>query len=344
MTTTFKTNNLIILNFQKLIDLITIDNILHPNIANQFRIAKLKNIIKIITKYPKLITNYEQLKGIEGIGKHSLKRIDEILKTGKLSELNSLEAKKLRQFATKTKQKTKLIDELIKIIGIGRNMAYQLMSKYNFNSIKELKQMEKNNQIVLNDKIKLGLKYLGKFKGDIPRHEIDLIYDHLQHLTHSYDPNMFVTICGSYRRELSTSSDVDVLLSDMNLITKNDMETNRNKLKKYVEYLRKEGFIVDDITDKNYVSKYMGFCVFLKSNIRRIDIRLIPMESYFPALLYFTGSYELNKKMRSQAKKLGYKLNEYGLFRLDNDEFIVQLSEQEIFEKLNMPYLIPKMR
>ena len=88
----------------------------------------------------------------------------------------------------------------------------------------------------------------------------------------------------------------------------------------------------------------MGFGqLSIKHKIRRIDIRFIPMISYFSALLYFTGSYELNQEMRFTAKKLNYKLNEYGLFD-EHDNQIIVLSEQDIFHKLNIPYLNPENR
>ena len=38
----------------------------------------------------------------------------------------------------------------------------------------------------------------------------------------------------------------------------------------------------------------MGFAKW-ENVIRRIDIRLIPYESIYTALVYFTGSYELNR-------------------------------------------------
>ena len=133
-----------------------------------------------------------------------------------------------------------------------------------------------------------------------------------------YNKSMFITICGSYRRELPTSSDIDILLCDLDIITMDDIiNSNINYLSNYVNYLRDNRYIVDDITDKNIKTKYMGFCRLNdKSKIRRIDIRFIPMESYFTALLYFTGSFENNKIMRKQAKKLGYKLNEKHDFQL----------------------------
>ena len=90
----------------------------------------------------------------------------------------------------------------------------------------------------------------------------------------------------------------------------------------------------------------MGFLKYKDNPIRRIDIRYIPYESYFSALLYFTGSAELNKKMRIVAKNLGYKLSEYGLFPINqkNNDMIKINSEQDIFKILKIEYLIPRLR
>ena len=74
--------------------------------------------------------------------------------------------------------------------------------------------------------------------------------------------------------------------------------------------------IVDDLTDTDNGTKYMGFSKLPRKKVRRIDIRFVPFDYYPAALLYFTGSYELNTQMRQVAKSMGYKLNEYG-FRVD---------------------------
>jgi DNA polymerase/3'-5' exonuclease PolX len=156
---------------------------------------------------------------------------------------------------------------------------------------------------------------------------------------------MFITICGSYRRGLPISSDIDILLCDINIMTAEDLIVEPDILQSYVKYLHEKKYLLDDITDKNIKTKYMGFGQLTsKSPIRRVDIRLIPMISYFPALLYFTGSYEFNQEMRSQAKKLGFKLNEYGLYDNRTDEMIVVLSELEMFSKLGMNYISPDQR
>jgi DNA polymerase/3'-5' exonuclease PolX len=281
-----------------------------------YKINAITNLIKIIKMYPKEIKNGEELKDIKGVGKGSIEKINEILKTGTLSYLNN-----------------NIVSELTEVIGIGPSIANQLIQKYKIKSLDNLIKKVIKGEIEVNDKIKLGLKYVGKFKGNIPRQHIDDIQDYLK----QFNPN--IIICGSYRRGLDFSSDIDILLYNSQLLTMNDVKKS-NMLNDYVKLLTKNKFIVDNITNNN-VTKYMGFAKW-ENVIRRIDIRLIPYESIYTALVYFTGSYELNRIMRKKAKELGYKLNEYGLYK--NNESIHITSEKELFKKLGIKYLKPTER
>lgn len=92
----------------------------------------------------------------------------------------------------------------------------------------------------------------------------------------------------------------------------------------------------------------MGICLHPSIRIgRRIDIRFVTYDSYYPAILYFTGSMMLNKLMRTHALKHKYTLNEYGLYRVvsgEKEEKIVVHSEKEIFDILGLLYLSPSER
>ena len=82
---------------------------------------------------------------------------------------------------------------------------------------------------------------------------------------------------------------------------------------------------------------------------RRLDLRLVPYESYHAATLYFTGSDEHNKLMRSRAIEKGMRLSEYGLFRVDADgkESATPEAvscEEDIFKLLDMAYREPSDR
>lgn len=285
-----------------------------------YKINAIANLIKIIKNYPKEIKNGEELKDIKGVGKGSIEKINEILKTGTLSYI----------YLDYTNN---VVNELTEVVGIGTVIAQKLIQKYKIKSLNELIQKVNSGEIEVNDKIMLGLKYVGKFKGKIPRQHIDDIQNYLTKF------NSNIVICGSYRRGLEFSSDIDVLLYSQDLLTMNDVKKS-NMLNNYVKQLSKYKLIVDNITNNN-VTKYMGFIKW-ENIIRRIDIRLIPYESIYTALVYFTGSYELNKIMRRKAKDLGYKLNEYGLYK--NNKFIYIPSEKELFKKLDMKYLKPTER
>ena len=107
-------------------------------------------------------------------------------------------------------------------------------------------------------------------------------------------------------------------------------------------------------------TKFNGI-IEVNGKARRIDIRFVPYENYYPALLYFTGSGNFNIEMRIKAKQLGYKLNEYHLYKLkthksllpgkvaakkdiEDEVPVIVKSEKEIFDILSMDYLEPKDR
>jgi DNA polymerase (family 10) len=76
----------------------------------------------------------------------------------------------------------------------------------------------------------------------------------------------------------------------------------------------------------------------------QVDLRALPHESYGAAMQYFTGSKEHNILVRSRALKLGLTLNEYGLFRLENEERVGGETEEEIYAALGLAWIPPELR
>jgi DNA polymerase/3'-5' exonuclease PolX len=331
-------NTIIIDNFNNLIKQIKfeLDNSKNnkERVIHSFRLQNIKNILKILTNFSDKITSIEQLKNIKGIGKNSLKRIDEILKTGKLSEIKE---------TIINNDYLKYVEELEDVFGIGRKKAIELFSKYNIKSIDELKEKYKAKKIDLPENIAKGLEYYGKYKENIPRKEIDEINNYIQKIIKEIDPQLFGVICGSYRRLQMKSNDIDMLLVHPKIITKSQI-IKKNYLEILVNKLYENGFIIDSFTGMNVSSKYMGLCrLNNKKPMRRIDIRFIPYESYYYALLYFTGPKDFNRKTRQLAINMNYILNEYGLYNEKGKIFKVS-SEKEIFEILGLEFLSPELR
>ena len=338
-------NEIIINEFEKLLLFIQkqIDN--SNDMKDKFRYKNLKNALNIIKKYKEIITieNLNNLK-MPGIGKGTIERIAEILKNGYLIEL--------KNFNTESNEsnENKIVNELEQIVGIGRSKALEFYKK-GITSINDLKKKIEQNLIKVNDKILLGLKYHNKFFGNIPRQEITDIKKILKNIINKMNKKLddehkyILKICGSYRREKLTSGDIDILLTKKN----NDLLENHlvkfiKELKKNIKLNNNNPLIVDDMTDKNYETKYMGFCKYLDNPFRRIDVRFVPWKSYYTALLYFTGSADYNKYMRKIAHQLNYKLSEYNLIKLSNNEEIIVNSEKEIFKLLNLDYKPPNLR
>jgi len=325
-------NEKIIEKLSELINLMRIElSLIHNNdikTTNIYRITALEKNRDIIKKLGKEIVTVDDVANIKGFGKGTIGRIEEILYTGNLQEVIYLKRKIKKLYKLHI-----LVEEISKVIGIGSITALRLVEEHKLKSLQELKEKVKNGTIEVNDKIKLGLKYEGKYSTDIKRKNVTKIFEKIKDII-----NMNCMICGSYRRGLPTSHDIDLLIWDKKYPTDEDIKKS-DKLHRVVEKLTKNGYITDDITNLNYKNKYMGFIKYHKK-IYRIDIRFISMESLYTAIVYFTGSYEFNIKMRNRAKKLAYKLNEYGLYNVMGKRVPIE-SEEQLFEKLRMTYVEP---
>ncbi len=330
-------NKNIIDQFELLLKQITMDidnSSGKKQMVNMYRFKSVKSALDVIKTIKNKIVSSDDLKNMEKIGKGTLARIDEILKTGKLSEV------KITAFAMNT---SVLLDQLEKVFGIGRKKAYELFMNYDIKSIDDLKKKYNSGEIELPNNIAIGLKYYDKIQEKIPREEIDEAYKIMSSVIASIDVNLFSAICGSYRRLSLTSGDIDMIIVHPHIITKDDASKS-NYLYKIIKKLKEKKLIVASLTSDNVPTKYMGLFQLNKTKpLRRIDIRFIPYESYYYALLYFTGAKDFNRKMRRIASDLGYLLNEYGLYDEKGNMLHVN-SEKEIFDLLGMEYLSPDKR
>jgi DNA polymerase (family 10) len=86
-----------------------------------------------------------------------------------------------------------------------------------------------------------------------------------------------------------------------------------------------------------------------KSSVRlqggyQADLRLVPSENRGAAMQYFTGSRAHNIIIRDRAVQRGLKLNEYGLFRVDDDRRVAGETEEGIYDALGMAWIEPELR
>lgn len=135
-----------------------------------------------------------------------------------------------------------------------------------------------------------------------------------------------ITPAGSLRRARETVGDLDLLVTGPGALA---------ALDRFIQHPN-----VHDVLGRgeNKASARMGL------EGLQVDVRALPGESYGAALQYFTGSKEHNVAIRIRALKLGLTLNEYGLFRLDNEQRVAGESEEEIYQALGLDWIPPEMR
>lgn len=295
---------------------------------SMFKVRAYQKVIKQLKTLDK-VESWEDLEDISGIGKKIKEKIEEIFKTGKLKS-----AEKAR-----TNHNLEIYDTLMKIHGVGSTKAKQLVEEYSVTSIKDLKTKLEENEDLLNNKQKIGLKYYDDINLKIPRKEMEQHESFLLNTLSLLDKDIEITIVGSYRRKVKESGDIDMLIT---LRRQTSSEERRKLLYNIIEKLKAENYIKSSLAlgDK----KYMGIVKLKrKRHARRMDILITSQEEYPFSILYFTGSQELNIIMRKDAIEKGYRLNEYSL--LDKkDKPIILKNEEEIFNKLGYKYIPPEMR
>ena len=291
-----------------------------------FKAKAYSTVIKNITILGKPIYTMDDLKGIKGIGEKIGQKIQELFETGHVRAAED----------AVNSEDTKTITSLMQVHGIGPAKAKSLVEDYNIKSIEELE----GKQELLNDKQKIGLKYVRDFQERIPRKEMDVHCALLGKCINTIDDNFEFEITGSYRRMSSSSGDIDILITH-----KNEPENVEQLFKNVVETLKKEGYITDVFAEGG--KKCLAVCKLKRyQRYRRIDLLYTSKKEYPFAVLYFTGDASFNVNMRAYCMTKGLSLSEHGIKDDKTGKFIDidAKTEKDIFEYVGLEYVEPKDR
>ncbi|WP_224984316.1 DNA polymerase/3'-5' exonuclease PolX [Geomonas agri] len=76
----------------------------------------------------------------------------------------------------------------------------------------------------------------------------------------------------------------------------------------------------------------------------QVDLRVVEPASYGAALAYLTGSQAHNVQLREMAQKRGLKINEYGIFREEDNVRLGGGNEEDVYRLLDLPFVPPVLR
>lgn len=237
-------------------------------------------------------------------------------------KLNKLLKKKISANSSITKKI--LINELEKITGIGHAKALELIDI----GIKNIDQL---HQIKYQKVLNLDTKTILKLNPS--RHIPHAILQKLQpSLTGFKDAETIMV--GSFRRNAQYSNDIDIMV----------VSRDKKILDKYIDYL-KEVILSIWVYSKGNDKISLVLCFSKNPYIcYKADIFRTEPEYKHSMLLYSTGSKSFNIRQRSQAKKMGYLLNQKGIWKNGQKINMMADTEQDLFRILGMPYIEPKDR
>lgn len=264
------------------------------------------------------------LKEIPGVGESIAEKIEEFIKTGKVQYFEGL------------KKKTPVdLSELSRVEGLGPKSIKKLYQTLGVSNLSELEKAAKDGKIAKltgfgkksEDKI---LKGIGFAKKSGERFILGFMMPRIREIEAALAKVAGVkkaTLAGSARRRQETIGDVDILVVS-------------EKPKAVMDYFVSMPGVISVIARGDTKAS-----IKIKPGLN-IDMRVVPGESYGAALNYFTGSKDHNVALRKIAVGKGWKLNEYGLYRVSRgkEDVIAGKSEEELYRAFGMDYIEPELR
>ncbi len=290
---------------------------------NPFKIRAYQNAADTVANHPHAVVSLDAtgLREIPGIGKDLAAKIREIVDTGGSAYHQEL----LAEFPPS-------VLDLLHLQGVGPKTVATLYRELHVRTLDDLERAAAGGQVraikgMGAKKEALILKALEERKRNAGRHllaETDKTALALVEYLKSQAPGVEMEPVGSLRRGVETCGDIDILASG----------GDKSLMDAFVAYPGIERVLARGET-KSSILLAGGF---------QADLRLVATESRGAALQYFTGSKAHNIALRDRAIGRGFKLNEYGLFKIEGDERVAGQTEQDVYEALGLAWVPPELR
>ena len=223
------------------------------------------------------------------------------------------------------------IRDMLRVPGLGPKKVKELIDQLGLRSLGELEYAGHENRLVTlpgfgkksQENILRGIEHLKKFQGRFLFGEAYPQARALLEKIQKHPQTLRADIAGSLRRRKEIVKDIDLVAESREPEALMDLFTSLP--------------LVEQITAKGPTKA----AVLLKTGIQA-DLRVVGPGGFPFALHHFTGSKEHHIALRSLANDLGFKINEYGLFKKEKP--IACRDEAELYGHLGLAYIPPELR
>ena len=311
---------------------------------NPFRVRSYEkaaqNIASLTEPIEKFVSE-DKLETIPGVGEGIANKIKEYLETGKLKYFEELK-----------KDFPEGLLEILSIPGVGPKTAKTLYDKLGIKNLGELEKAAKEHRLSelhrlgekTEENILRGIQLLRKGGERVLLSSALFLAKPIIEELKKCPGVKDLSLAGSIRRKKETIKDIDILCT---------AKESGVVMSKFVGLPQVKEILAQGETKSS---------VILDEDIQ-VDLRVIKPESYGAALMYFTGSKDHNIALRELARKKGYKINEYGLFKLGKSSAgvsgrgkaatsarpvretrVAGRAEEEVYRRLGLQYIPPEIR
>ena len=295
---------------------------------DSFRIRSFRNGATAVEGYPErieeILRNPERkVTDIPGIGKGLAQVLGEIATSGTCERRETL----LQKFPPSAL-------EFLKIQGLGPKGIALIFEHYHVSTMDELERLclEQKLRVLPRMGAKLEekvLRSIAQYRQRTGRYLLSYAHGVASELTEVFlqVPGVTaVTPAGSLRRGRETVGDLDLLVTGPDPAP---------VLERFVAYPKVEEVLG---RGENKASARVGH------DGLQVDVRALAPESFGAAMQYFTGSKDHNVAIRTRAVKMGLKLSEYGLYRMEDEARVAGATEAEVYEALGLGWIPPELR
>jgi DNA polymerase (family 10) len=306
--------------------------------VDRFRVRAYRTAVRTIEVLPRRLTDLVeadvQLTDLPGIGKEISRAILEILETGTLRRLTEL-----------WEEIPRSVVHLVKVGGLGPKRAKKLWDELKIDSVEMLEAEIRAGRVATVSGFgeKTAQKLLKAIEanrtqgGRFLTAEIELVVATLTRFVLDAPGVLEVQPAGSYRRLRDTLGDVDLLA-----------RCDEDGAPVVAHFTRFPGALEVEAAGGTKGS------MLLRSGLK-VDLRVIPTESWGAALHYFTGSKEHNVTIRTLAVKKKLRINEWGVYKVPPGgkaevddgtygERVGGATEEEVFGALGLAWIPPELR
>jgi DNA polymerase (family 10) len=292
--------------------------------GDAFRARAYERAARAVRGHPGEVAQLDEkgLREIPNVGASTARKIHEYLRTGSMPALEQAR-----------EEIPAGVRELVAIPTLGPKKALTVHRELGISSVEELMAALDREEL-------RGLKGFGPRTEENIRHGVEMmrasgdrvhldtareVAEELVELLLAVPGCERCCAAGSLRRMRETVGDVDVLVA-----------------------ARRSAPFMEAFTASRFAHEVIASGP-AKTSVRtaeglQIDLRVVPPASWGAALIYFTGSRAHNIRLRERAVHRKLKLSEYGLFHARSGRRAVSRTEEEVYRRLELPWIPPALR